>query len=74
MEAVRIETVVEANGTVTIDNLPFSTGEKVEIIVLANTTAKAAEKQESPLKGLRAIYLQDPFEPACPAEDWEVLR
>ena len=74
MEAVRVETFVQANGTVTIDNLPFSTGEKVEIIVLANTSVKTAEAQVHPFKGSPAVYLQDPFEPACPEEDWEVLR
>ena len=70
MEAFRAETMVH-NGRVVIDNLPFDDGE-VEVIVLDRNTKKL-KNGENPLKGSVLRY-DDPFGPACPPEDWEVLR
>ena len=80
MEAVRIKTTMQGNGTLTIENLPFSSGEPVEVIVLANAQAtsskktNASEKAAHPFEGQPVVFHQDPFAPACPEEDWEVLR
>ena len=80
MEAVRIETTMQGNGTLTLENLPFPLGESVEVIVLANAqatfsrTLNIPEKAEHPFAGQPVIFHQDPCEPACPAEDWEALR
>ncbi len=72
MEAVRIETTVQPNGRVIVENLPFDEGDKVEIIVL-----EAKEKQETtdryPLRGTAYSY-PDPFSSVVPAEDWEVVE
>ena len=80
MEAVRIETEVQADGTITVNNLPFSTGEKVEVIVLSALTPKAAQERQDaaeankyPLRGMPIVY-HDPFEPAVPESDWEVYQ
>ncbi len=72
MEAVRIEATVQSNGRVILNDLPFEDGKQVEIIVLDNN-GKATEPQVNPLKGSVLRY-DDPFEPACPAEDWVALR
>lgn len=72
MEAVRIEAIVQSNGRVILNDLPFEEGKHVEIIVLDNNGIETAQKL-NPLKG-GVLRYDDPFEPATPAEDWEVLR
>ena len=72
MEAVRIEAIVQPNGRVILNDLPFEEGKQVEIIVL-DTNGKETGPWSNPLKGTVLRY-DDPFEPAAPAEDWEVLR
>ena len=72
MEAVRIEATVQSNGRVILNDLPFEEGKQVEIIVL-DTNGKKPIPYVNPLKGSVLRY-DDPFEPACPIEDWEVLR
>ncbi len=72
MEAVRIEAKVQSNGRVVLNDLPFEEGRDVEIIVL-ETHRKQTEPKSNPLKGSVLKY-DDPFEPACPPEDWEALR
>lgn len=72
MEAVRVETTVQRHGRVVVENLPFDEGNKVEVIVLqTNGTDKVSD--HNPLKGTVLKY-DDPFEPAVPLEDWEVLK
>ncbi len=72
MEAVRIEATIQPNGRVVLNDLPFEEGEQVEIIVL-ETNGKQTEPKSNPLKGSVLRY-DDPFEPATPIEDWDVLR
>ena len=71
MEAVRIEATIQPNGRVVLNDLPFEEGEQVEIIVL-ETNGKQTEPKSNPLKGSVLRY-DDPFEPATPNEDWDVL-
>jgi hypothetical protein len=77
MEAFRTETIVQADGTLTLCGLPFATGKTVEVIVLETTEAitQPANQPENryPLRGMSYTYI-DPFEPAVPAEDWEVYQ
>ncbi len=72
MEAVGIEAIMQSNGRITLNGLPFEEGKQVEIIVL-DTNGNATATQLNPLKGSVLRY-DDPFEPACPVEDWEALR
>lgn len=72
MEAHRVESVVEPNGRVLLENLPFEEGKTVEIIVL-ETNEKETVFQKNPIKGALLKY-DNPFEPACPPEDWEALQ
>lgn len=72
MEAVRVETTVQPNGRVILENLPFDEGEKVEVIVLESDKGNG-NSSDNPLKGTLLKY-DDPFEPAAPLEDWEVLK
>lgn len=71
MEAIRIEATVQPNGRVILNDLPFEEGKQVEIIVLDSNGIETAQKL-NPLKGSVLRY-DDPFEPAAPIEDWEVL-
>ncbi len=70
MNAHRIETTLAENRTLTLENLPFEAGAAVEIIVLERD---AKPRPTFPLRGTAARY-EAPFEPAAPAEDWDVLR
>ncbi len=72
MEAVRIEAIVQPNGRVILNDLPFEEGKHVEIIVL-DINGKEIVPGPNPLRGSVLKY-DDPFEPAAPIEDWEVLR
>ena len=77
MQAYRVETTVEPGGSLTVRDLPFLTGEKVEVIVLPSLPQepqRLTEAELHPLRQMRAVYLQDPFAPAAPEEDWEALR
>ena len=72
MEAVRVETKVQSNGRVVVENLPFDEGDLVEVIVLESGTAEHDDRGNR-LKGKLVKYI-DPFEPAAEAGDWEALK
>lgn len=72
MEAVRVEAVVQPNGRVVLENLPFDDGDMVEVIVL-EANDEATRSSVNPIKGVLLKY-EDPFEPAVPPEDWNVLK
>ncbi|MGI8787481.1 MAG: hypothetical protein ACR2HG_06960 [Pyrinomonadaceae bacterium] len=69
MNAHRMETVVQSNGSVTLNNLPFKEGEAVEIIVLQ---AEVKTKNSVSLRGNLLKY-EEPFESVA-AEDWEISK
>ncbi len=71
MNAHKIETVVEANGTIVLKELPFQEGDAVEVIVLEKK-AKTETDNPYPLRGMAYTYI-DPTEPVA-VEDWEVLK
>lgn len=70
MQAHRIETIVQSNGKIVLENLPFDEGESVEIIVLETKVKK--EIAPKSLHGTLLKY-ENPFEPIA-VEDWEALQ
>ena len=71
MEAVRIETVVQPDGHLTVSGLPFAPGETVEVIVLPRLTSGVTTRIYS-LRGT-PVVLNDPTEPVA-VDDWTVIR
>jgi hypothetical protein len=69
MQAYRIETTVQQNGTLTVSNLPLQPGEAVEVIILVQSSS-AQRQNLYPLRGTPITYI-DPIEPVA-YEDWEV--
>ena len=71
MQAYRVEATVEADGTLRIDAVPFSAGERVEVIVLP-VHAEGTRGNPYPLRGLPYRF-ERPTDPVA-EEDWEALR
>ena len=71
MQAYRVETTLEQDGTLTLHNLPLRAGEAVEVIILVQP-AVASPENRYPLRGKPVAYI-DPTEPVAEA-DWEVTR
>lgn len=79
MNAHKIETILNEDGTLTLSGLPFHAGDTVEVIILKTSINKpksASESQEKnnvyPLEG-RVIHYDNPTEPVA-LEDWEFLQ
>lgn len=70
MQAYRIETVVEKDGSLVLRDVPIQAGEQVEVIVLVRDHFRGSEKY--PLRGLPIRY-DAPTEPIAES-DWDVLR
>jgi hypothetical protein len=68
MQAYRFETTLEQDGTLTLQELPFRAGERIEVIVFECPRAAKAGKLYS-LRGTPIRYV-DPTEPVA-EEDWE---
>jgi hypothetical protein len=74
MEAVRIETTVQPNGRVVVENLPFEEGDLVEVIVLEQAGSKKSTSDDPyPLRGTSYDY-EDPFSPLVSPDGWEPLK
>lgn len=75
MQAHRVEAIVTKDLSLTLRDLPFASGEAVEIIVLplAGTKKVIDPNAWRKLQGLPLEY-PDPFEPATALEDWDALR
>ncbi len=71
METLRVEKIIQSNGTIVLENLPFDEGEKVEIIILKSNAEK--ENRLYPLRGTPYKY-ENPFESAVSPEDWEAAK
>ncbi len=67
MQAYRIETTLQKDGTLTLQHLPFQAGEPIEIIILA----RSPEVQPSSRYPLRDTSIQyiEPTEPVAQS-DW----
>jgi hypothetical protein len=72
MNAHRIETTVNPDGTLLIKDIPFQPGDQVEVIVIERTPPLPPEgKDRYPLRG-KPLQYNAPFEPVAEAE-WGVL-
>jgi hypothetical protein len=71
MEAYRIRSHVEKDGTLTLSGLPFREGEEVEVIVLAEVR-RAREERQYPLRG-KPLHYEEPFAPVAEG-DWQALH
>jgi hypothetical protein len=89
MNAYKIETILSEDGILTLKGLPFHAGDAVEVIILERSPSVSTEESSSqlenavleqpqpnlyPLRGTVHYSYEDPFEPAVPIEDWEVLQ
>jgi hypothetical protein len=69
MQAIRVETVVLQDGTLTVENLPLQAGDSVEVIILvqeAQTKASPKVRKAGSAKG--QIWISDDFDE--PLEDF----
>jgi hypothetical protein len=71
MQAYRVETTLEQDGTLTLSNLPFRAGEAVEVIILVQSPGVVSH-QRYPLRGTSVQY-SAPTEPVV-QEDWEAAQ
>lgn len=71
MLAHRIEATIGQDGKLTLENLPFHSGERVEVIILTQPY-KASEQNKYPLRGTVIQYVA-PTEPVA-TDDWEVAQ
>ena len=65
VQAYRLETVLEKDGTLTMTDLPFPAGASVEVIILVQPTA-SHPSDRYPLRGSPITYM-DPMEPVAAA-------
>jgi hypothetical protein len=71
MDIYRIETTVTKDGKVTIQDLPFRAGEKVEVTVIPRKV-KTTKGKRYPLRGKPVSY-NDPFV-GVDEDEWEALK
>lgn len=68
--AHRVETTLQQDGRLLLDNLPFHAGEAVEIIILA-APVRAQQQHHYPLRGTPIQY-DRPFEPVA-QDEWDAV-
>jgi hypothetical protein len=71
MNAHRVETIINQDGTLTLDGLPFQAGDEVEVIIIERP-AKSNSDNPYPLRG-QPIQYDAPTEPVAENE-WGVLQ
>jgi hypothetical protein len=71
MQALRIETTVQQDGTLTVQNLPLQAGETVEVIILVRPSTTQGQNAYA-LRGTPITYI-DPTEPVAEA-DWDATQ
>lgn len=78
MNAHKLEAVLAEDGKLVLDGLPFDAGASVEVIILERSSKPQASKEFNlavhPLQGAQPYRYDDPFEPAVPIADWDVLK
>lgn len=73
MNAHRIETTVNPDGTLVLKDVPFQPGEQVEVIILERRLPSASVDADLyPLRG-KSIQYDAPFESVA-EEEWGVLQ
>ncbi|SLM29869.1 conserved hypothetical protein [Desulfamplus magnetovallimortis] len=69
MQTYSNEHIMNQNGTITINNLPFNAGEKISVVIVSKAKTHKAKKRypfwNKPIK-----YI-DPTEPVA-LDDWEI--
>lgn len=71
MQAYRVKTTIQGDGTLTVSHLPLQAGEVVEVIILVQpSTVPPGDRYL--LRGTPITYI-DPTEPVAEA-DWEAAR
>lgn len=70
MHTYRIETTISKNGTISIRDLPFEEGDKVEVLVRSKQD-KEKKHEKYPLRGLPIRYVE-PFNSVA-ENDWAIL-
>ncbi len=71
MQAFRVETIVQEDGSLIIKDLPFDSGEVVEVIILPQHLP-GTQPKAYPLRGTKVIY-HDPFKSVAES-DWEASQ
>lgn len=71
MQEYIYELIMKKKGTLTIENLPFNVGEKIEVIIIPHSSHQPDENRY-PYWGKPITYL-NPTEPVAEA-DWEALQ
>ena len=77
MNAHKVTITFSEDGKLELTDLPFHAGDTVEIIFLEQPKQQQSSPTSSPeypLQGKQLYRYDDPFEPAVPAEDWEILK
>ena len=69
MPTYRVEATVSSDGTVTIKDLPFRKGDRIEVVMRSH---ERCGDLPYPLRG-RSIRYDDPFGSVA-EDDWEVLQ
>ena len=79
MDTFKTTAKIAKNGTITLHHLPFEEGLEVDITVQVCDARLELDPNDlsrpalhNPLKGT-VIWHTDPFEPAIPEEEWEML-
>ena len=68
MVAHRVETTLQQDGKLSLDNLPFHAGEAVEIIILT-AHSRVQQTNPYPLRG-KVVRYDRPFEPVA-HDEWD---
>ena len=71
MQAYRVETTLEQDGTLTLSHLPLRAGEAVEVIILVQSPGLVSHQRYS-LRGT-SVHYSEPAEPVA-LEDWEAAQ
>jgi hypothetical protein len=70
-QAQHVDVVLERDGTLTLDHLPFLAGDSLEVIIVPRGAVRQPDNAY-PLRGTAVDY-DRPFEPAA-ADDWDALQ
>ena len=76
MNAYKIRSIVNADGTIVLKGIPFSVGKSVEVIVIDDVSDSPSPTLDERWKSLQGsvTHYDDPFESAIPLEDWDMLK
>jgi hypothetical protein len=66
-----VQTTIDNDGTLKLNNLPFPAGESVEVIILTRSST-SPRRNSYPLRGTPVTYI-DPTEPVAQT-DWEAAQ